>query len=118
MALLAISCSKVITVCIINHSDTAISIDNHGKQLRCEPGQIISFIPELQDDHDIAVRLGSESLFYKLTNTPSSFLDIKHDKRLLFVFGKDRKLYLLKPTDKPLDEDIGFQPAGYPLIPQ
>jgi hypothetical protein len=117
LGLLAISCSKAITVCIINHSETAISIDDHGKQILCEPGKIVSFHPELVNDHDITVQAETGTLSYRLTNSPISFLDLEHSKRLLFAFGKDHKLYLLKPTDKPLDEDIGIEPSGYPLIP-
>jgi len=77
---------------------------------------MISFIPELRDGNDISIQSGNEMFFYRLTNTPASYLDIKHNNQLLFVFSKDNKLYLLKPTDKPLDEEIGLQPSGYPLV--
>jgi hypothetical protein len=114
---MTISCSKAITVLLINRSDTTIIIDQHGKQMACRAEQMVSFIPEEQDGHEITVRLGAESLFYHFKPTPVSFLDIAHDKRMLFVFSDDHKLYLLKPTDKPMNEEIEPQPEGYPLIP-
>ena len=118
LALAAISCSKAITVLLINRSDRAITVDDHGKQISFESGEMVSYIPELQDDHDISIRSGAERYFYRLANTPTSFLDIQHNKRMLFVFAKDHKLYLLKPTDKPLNAEIEVQPSGYPLIPK
>jgi hypothetical protein len=118
LALATISCSKAITICIINRSEIAINVIDHQKVLLCEPGQMVSFIPEGESGHDIAIQTKDETFFYSLTNVPMSFLDIVHDKRMLFAYKQDHKLYLLIPTDKPLDEDVSSQPANYPLIPK
>jgi hypothetical protein len=116
LALLAISCSKAITVVIINRSGTDINVEEEGKWVSCVSGQMASFIPEIEKDHDIAILVGSEKYLYRLTNCPSSFLDVSRNKRLLFVFNQGHQLYILTPTNDPLVEDIGVQPTGYPLI--
>jgi len=111
------SCDKGITLLIINRSDTGIDIRDHSKLIHCDPEQMVSFIP-VRLDHDIAISANNGVLFYDLTNTPISYLDLERNKRLIFVFAKDQKLYLMKPSDKPLEETVEHQPAGYPLDPK
>jgi hypothetical protein len=118
LVLLVISCSKAITVCIVNHSSSDINIDDHGKWVRCASGQMVSFFPERESDHDIAIQSGSETFLYCLTNAPVGFLDIGQKNRLVFDFEQDRKLYILKPTKDPLKENMETQPTGYPLVPK
>lgn len=83
----------------------------------CNPDKSVSFNPGFKQ-YDIAIRLPGKSLYYDLTNTPAGFLDVERNKRLILVFGEDHKLYLLRPTDKPLEESVSEQPAGWPLVPK
>ena len=79
---------------------------------------MISFFPEREDDHDIAIQTGNEVFLYRVTNTPVFYLDINRNKRFIFALKPDHRLYILNPTNNPLDEDVGVQPLGYPLIPK
>jgi hypothetical protein len=115
IAFAILACSKSITLGIINRSGVPVSI-NQPTKLDCGPNEIAFFTPE-RKKHDIEISTQAGSFSYDLLGMPPSYLDIQNKKRLLFVFGEDHKLYLLKPTNNPLAEKIGDQPPGYPLVP-
>jgi hypothetical protein len=114
-----VSCSKALTICMINRSNETLNITDHGKDLICEPGKMVSFIPERKDGNDIVIQAEGTTFSYVLANTPTSYLDIAPGARpcLWLVFKQDNKLYLLKPSKEPLNENVGVQPPDYPLAP-
>jgi len=116
IALLTSSCVTPITIALINRSDGPIAILKEAKTFECQPDQLVSFVPG-RKHHDIVIRTRRAILSYDLKPTPELYLDHKREKRLLLMFRNDERLYLLEPTDKPIESGIGVQPEGYPLSP-
>jgi hypothetical protein len=116
LALLLFACGSAVTFVFVNQSANAIFVDDEAKSYVCPANQMVSFIPR-RTNYDVVIRVGREAFNYNLAPMPESFLDRRNNKRVLFAFSEDRKLYLLKPTDDPLHEPIQQQPQGYPLIP-
>ncbi len=111
-------CGKAVTVIIVNRSSHAILIDDQKRVLSCEPHAMVALVP-CRTSHDLAIRAGGKTFLYDFEPMPPVFLDQrKGRKRVVLVFAEDRKLYLLHPTDRPLDEVAGNQPPAYPLCPR
>ena len=111
------ACGKAVTVVLVNDSASVIVIDDEDRSFTCRPRELVSYVPRRRQ-HDFLIRAGQSVFAYDLQPMPESFLDRKGKKRVVFVFREDHKIYLLKPTDRPLEEAIGRQPPGYPLSPK
>ena len=122
--LLIVSCTKGNRVAIVNHSSSPLkvkSIGEFGKFSDCNVEQMLYFKPDwMHDNTNVLVTIERANVrleyHFNVISFDRSYADLRK-RRIVFAFGDDNKVYLVKPSDDPIHEPIGSQPTGYPLAP-